>query len=85
MSETNIYKTLRSSIWSKAAALGFIFLIVLANVWVAILVTGSQTPAWLSNSFMIGILLTFANVVALAVKMIITKFNSKKDTIDPDE
>lgn len=44
--------------WSKRiTAVAFILLIVLGNVWLVGMFTGSTAPAWTANGFLIGIAL----------------------------
>lgn len=46
---------LRKSIWTRSVALGFVYLILIGNVWVTYLITGGHVPLWMRVAFFIGI------------------------------
>ena len=61
---------LRRSIWTKMSAIGFIYLIVLGNIWYAMLVVGAAPPEWLKISFYLGIFFVLASGAGLLMKIL---------------
>lgn len=54
--------------WSKRiVAIAFIALILLGNLWLINLVTGSETPAWTAKGLFICLILTVVGAVGMGV------------------
>lgn len=58
---------LRKHIFTKLVAVGFIFLILLGNIWFGLSLTTTETPIWIQTLFGIGILwvITFGVLLCL--------------------
>lgn len=74
-----MHPELRRSIWTRLVALGFIYLIVLGNVWVTYTVTGGYVPLSLRVAFFIGIFW----VVTTAVGVLVHAVQIKRGGADP--
>ena len=61
---------LRRSVWTKLSALGFIYLIILGNIWFAFMVVGAVLPDWLRNSFYLGVLFVLGSGAGLFTKIL---------------
>lgn len=57
--------SLRKSWPARVAALGFIIIIVLGNIWATYGITGKPVPQWLGVGFAASMILTLAAAVVL--------------------
>lgn len=62
-----MHQELRKSIWTRLVALGFIYLIVLGNVWFTYTVTGGEVPLTLRVAFFVGIFWVLTSAVGVLV------------------
>ena len=70
---------LRRSIFTKAAALGFIVMVLLGNVWLVLFLTGQKGVLWLSSSFTICMAWTALAGCGMGVRMIQHQFQKEPD------
>ncbi len=74
-----MHPELRRSIWTRLVALGFIYLIVLGNIWVTYQVTGEHVPLSLRVAFFLGIFW----IVTTAVGVLVHAIQIKKGGSSP--
>lgn len=63
---------LRKSIWTRSVALGFVYLILIGNIWITYHITGSHVPLWMRVAFFIGIFwvtVSAFGVLAVAIQI----------------
>ena len=68
---------LRKFFWSKIFALGFIFLIILANIWVGIVLFGAPTPLWIEWGFVGGMIWIAVSAVGVLIQIAAYYFKKK--------
>lgn len=70
---------LRRSIFTKAAALGFIVFILLGNAWLVLFLTGQKEAVWLVYGFAGTMTWTVLAGCGMGVRMIQHQFQKETD------
>ncbi len=63
----NVLVRYRKSFLAKAAALGFIYLIVLGNIWLSFVVIAHQPPTWVYQGLLGGVVYIVLQLVGFVV------------------
>ncbi len=74
---------LRRSIFTKAAALGFIVMILLGNAWLVQALTGQKVAVWMAYSFAVCIVWTSLAGCGMGLKIIQHQFHRDSDDDAP--
>ena len=67
------------------SAVGFIYLIILGNIWYAMLVVGTMPPEWLKVSFYLGIFFILGCGVGLVTRIALNWRSMKDETNEPED
>ena len=87
---TEMPDKIRKSILARLIAIGFIYIIVLGNIWFAQGVSGSPTPEWMIYGFFGGIAWVFTLVLGLRSigsiygrPIVLTKVKAMESSLNP--
>jgi hypothetical protein len=61
---------LRKSLPARAAALGFVALIIFGNLWVVYALINAKPPVWISYGFGAGLIVAMVSGVALGALLV---------------
>ncbi len=80
-------ETIKRSFWSRLSALGFIFLIVVGNIWYAKMIVGEPIGVWIQLSFYLSVGMALVGAVGVTYLLLRQKLvrSDKSDPENPED
>ena len=70
---------LRKSIWTKMAAIGFIAIILIGNIWLVYFLSAQSPQPWLQFLLSISLIWTAISACGMGVKMLLHRVMEDRD------